>query len=64
MKDVIVGGHRGEFIGVKQVIKGIRNPIYNEATGQTTITGDGVILWDISDNRASPHFLLAYKKRS
>lgn len=63
MKEMIVGKHHTDLIGIKKIVNGIRNPVYNEATGLTTITGGGEILWDVSGDREKPYFLLAFKNR-
>lgn len=61
-KKSIVDKHYGEFIGVKQVIRGIRYSAINEVTGQPMIMGDGEILWDISDDRKCNFFVMRYQK--
>lgn len=63
MDKIITIGHYAEPIAVQKIIKGKLIPITNEVTGKTTITGGGTVLFDISADRQSPHFLLKYVKR-
>lgn len=62
MAKVAIDKSYGDFVGIDKVIKGILKPVYNEATGKTTITGDGEVLYDVAADRQAPYFLLVYKK--
>ena len=52
----------GEFIGVKRIVKGIKYEDTNMITGEPIMMGNGEILWDITEDRDCPFFVIHYKK--